>query len=300
MDLTNGAGSNGPRERVTLRTLSRMAQTGEVFSSLTCYDATMARLLERAGVHVLLVGDTAAEVVLGHDKTIHMPLEISVALTAAVRRGAPNTVVMADMPFLSYHTGVGEAVKNAGRYLTEGGADIVKLEADSSFASVVQAMAAAGIPVCAHVGSRPQRAALAGAYSSAGRTAEEARAIIEDAATLERAGAVMLLVEAVPDEVTRGILEATRAPVIGIGAGNACHGQVLVIQDLLGMSQHAPRFAEPVAKLGTAIVEAGREWVRRVSAHEIGGERYAMREGEAAKLAKLSGSWRASGSGLGR
>jgi len=271
---------------VTLRTLSRMAQTGEVFACLTCYDATMARLLARAGVHVLLVGDTAAEVVLGFDKTIHMPLDLSIALTAAVKRGAPSTIVMADMPFLSYHTGVGEAVRTAGRYLTEGLADIVKIEADASFAPVVQAMTAAGIPVCAHVGSRPQRASLTGGYSSAGRTAEEAFRIIEDAVALEKAGAVMLLVEAVPDPVTAGILDATRAPVIGIGAGVACHGQVLVIQDLLGMSERPPRFARPVAALGQAITDAGRQWVQLVASRDIGGERYTMREGEAQKFAK--------------
>lgn len=271
---------------VTLRTLSRMAETGEVFACLTCYDATMARLLERAGVHILLVGDTAAEVVLGYDKTIHMPLDLSIALTAAVKRGAPSTIVMADMPFMSYHTGVGEAVRNAGRYLTEGLADIVKIEADASMAPVVEAMTAAGIPVCAHVGSRPQRATLTGGYTSAGRTAAEALKIIDDAATLEKAGAVMLLVEAVPDPVTAGILDATRAPVIGIGAGVACHGQVLVIQDLLGMSLRPPRFAKPAAALGDAITKAGQEWVQRVASREIGGERYTMREGEAQRLAK--------------
>lgn len=279
---------SGPPDPITLRTLSRMAQTGEVFACLTCYDATIARLLERAGVHVLLVGDTAAEVVLGFNKTIHMPLDLSIALTAAVKRGGPNTVVMADMPFLSYHTGTSDAVRNAGRYLTEGLADIVKIEADASFAPVVEAMTAAGIPVCAHVGSRPQRASLTGAYSSSGRTAEDARRIIDDAASLEQAGAVMLLVEAVPDPVTAGILDATRAPVIGIGAGVACHGQVLVLQDLLGMSEHPPRFAEPVASLGQAIHDAGREWVRRVASREIGGERYIMRETEIEKLERLN------------
>lgn len=264
-----------------------MAQTGEVFACLTCYDATMARLLERAGVHVLLVGDTAAEVVLGHSKTIHMPLELSIVLTAAVKRGAPTTVVMADMPFLSYHTGSAEAVRNAGRYLTEGMADIVKIEADASFAPVVEAMTAAGIPICAHVGSRPQRASLTGVYSSSGRTADEARRIIDDAAALEAAGAVMLLVEAVPDEVTAGILEATRAPVIGIGAGTACHGQVLVLQDLLGLSDRPPRFVEPVASLAGEVVRAAQEWVDRVASRRIGGERYAMREGEAQRLTAM-------------
>lgn len=264
-----------------------MAQAGEPFACLTCYDATMARLLDRAGVHVLLVGDTAAEVVLGFDRTIHMPLDLAVALTAAVKRGARGAVVMADMPFLSYHTGEDEAVRNAGRFMTEGLADVVKVEADATAAGVVSRMAAAGIPVCAHVGSRPQRASLTGGYAAAGRSSEEARSIIEDAVALEKAGAIMLLAEAVPDEVTRGILRLTRVPLIGIGAGTACHGQVLVIQDLLGMSDDPPRFAEPVAALGASIISAGREWVSRVSQRRIGGERYRMREGEADRL----GAW---------
>jgi len=155
---------------VTLRTLRRMAERGEPFACLTCYDATTAHWLKRAGVHLMLVGDTAAEVVLGYDSTIHMPLNIAVALTAAVKRGAPSTVVMGDMPFMSYHTDEDDAVRNAARFLTEGRADLVKLEADASFAPLVAKMARAGIPVCGHVGAKPQHAALTAGYAAAGRT----------------------------------------------------------------------------------------------------------------------------------
>ena len=290
-----GSTADGPAlaaarpEPATLRTINAMASRGERFACLTAYDATMARLLERAGVHVLLVGDTAAEVVLGFPRTFHMPLEVSLALTAAVKRGGPGTVVMGDMPFLSYHTSDAEALRNAGRYLTEGLADIVKLEVDASFAPLVGQMARAGIPVCAHVGSRPQLAALTGGYGSAGRTAAEAERIVADAVAMERAGAVMLLVEAVPDEVTQRIVASTRVPLIGIGAGTRCHGQVLVVQDLLGMSEQTPRFAAPAAAIGDAIVEAGREWVRRVGSGEIGGERYRMRAGEAERFGAAGG-----------
>lgn len=261
-----------------------MMRVGEAFACLTCYDATTARWLERAGVPVLLVGDTAAEMILGHARTIDMDLNVLVALTAGVKRGAPNTIVMGDMPFLSYHADENRAVKNAGRFLTEGHADIVKLEADASFAGVVRKLTRAGIPVCAHVGCRPQAVALEGGYRAAGRTASEARSIIEDAVTLEKAGAVMLLVEAVPDEVTDGILARTSVPVIGIGAGQKCHGQVLVLQDLLGLSDRPPRFAEPVAQIGEQLIAAGREWVQRVAQRRIGGERYHMRQGEADAL----------------
>jgi len=268
------------KEPVTLRTIRRMARVGEAFACLTSYDAVMARWLERAGVHVLLVGDTAAEMVLGFERTIDMPLDVLIALTAGVKRGAPGTLIMADMPFLSYQADDAEALRNAGRFMTEGRADVVKMEVDASFAPLVRKMTRAGVPVCAHVGSRPQLAGLNGGYGSAGKTDREAASILKDAIELEKAGAVLLLVEAVPAEVTQRILEATTVPVIGIGAGTACHGQVLVVQDLLGMNDHVPRFAEPVARIGPAIEAAGREWVRRVRAREIGGALYQLKRDE--------------------
>ncbi|MCC6425816.1 MAG: 3-methyl-2-oxobutanoate hydroxymethyltransferase [Phycisphaerales bacterium] len=275
---------------VTLKTIRAMAQAGEPFACLTCYDATTARLLEKAGVPLLLVGDTAAEVILGFTRTIDMPLDVLLALTAAVKRGAPRTVVMGDMPFMSYQADDAEGIRNAGRFLTEGLADIVKVEADSSTAPLVEKMVRAGIPICGHVGSRPQRAAISAGYASAGRTADEARQIVADAIALEQAGCGMLLVEAVPDEVTDAIMRATTAPLIGIGAGTACHGQVLVLQDALGLSQHAPRFVDPVAQLSDHVIAAGREWIRRVQARDLGGHRYTMKPGESTRFEETDGS----------
>jgi 3-methyl-2-oxobutanoate hydroxymethyltransferase len=269
---------------ITLRTLRAMAGRGEPFACLTAYDATTARWLDRGGVHVLLVGDSAAQVVLGFERTIDMPLEVAIALTAAVKRGAPRTLVMADMPFASYQASDEQAVLNGARFMTEGLADVVKIEADASFARTVAAMTRAGIPVCAHVGCRPQGVAVAGGYSAAGRTAADAHQVVQDAIALEQAGAVLLLVEAVPEEVTRAIVAGTSVPLIGIGAGTACHGQVLVIQDLLGMTDSPPRFAEPVVRMGQEIQEAAAEWVRRVRSGNIGGQTYVMREGEAARF----------------
>lgn len=257
-------------DRVTIKTLRRMTREGRPFACLTCYDATTAKWLARAGVHVLLVGDTAAEVILGFERTIDMPLDVLLALTAGVKRGAPCRVVMGDMPFMSYQADDASALRNAGRFLTEGLADIVKIEADASFAPLVEKMTRAGIPVCAHVGSRPQRAALTGGYAGAGRSPAEADAIARDAAALEAAGAVMLLMEAVPEVLASRIIEQSRVPVIGIGAGPRCHGQVLVLQDLLGMTDSPPVFAEAVASLGPAIQSAASEWVRRVDARQIG------------------------------
>ncbi|MBX3364390.1 MAG: 3-methyl-2-oxobutanoate hydroxymethyltransferase [Phycisphaeraceae bacterium] len=266
------------RDTVTIRTIERMARSGDPFACLTCYDATTARLLERAGVHVLLVGDSAAEVILGFDRTIDAPFEFMVMITAAVKRGAPRTMVMGDMPFMSYHAGADQAMVNAGRMMTEGRADCVKLEVDATYAPVVDRMTRAGIPVCAHVGSRPQTAALRGGYGSSGRTLAEAQRIVDDAVAMEQAGCVLLLVEAVPDAVTQAILDQTTVPLIGIGAGASPHGQVLVLQDLLGMTDQPPRFAERVAMMGDAVTEAGRAWVERVAARKIGGKRYEMLE----------------------
>jgi len=279
-----GSVSEQKLPRVTLRTLHQMAQRNEPFACLACYDAATARWLERAGVHVLLAGDSAAQVVLGHERTVDAPLDYMIQITAALKRGAPSRLVMADMPFLSFAVDDAESVRNAGRFVREGMADVVKVEASASHAALVKRMAGAGIPVCAHVGLRPQRVGVTGGYRAEGRTADDARRIIDDAVALEDAGAVLLLVEAVPDEVTQGLLSATSVPLIGIGAGPACHGQILVVNDLLGLTDAPPRFVDPVASLGEAIRDAGAEWVRRVADRRIGGSRYVMPETEAERL----------------
>ena len=267
-----------------------MAQAGDPFACVACYDATTARWLARGGVHLLLVGDSAAEMVLGLSRTIDMPLDVLIALTAGVKRGAPRTVVMADMPFMSYQADDAEGLRNAGRFLTEGLADIVKIEADASFAPLVQKLVRTGIPVCGHIGSRPQTSVLTGGYAAAGRTPESARKIVDDAVALERAGCQMLLIEAVPPEVSDMVLRATTVPLIGIGAGPACHGQVLVFQDLVAMSDRPPRFAEPVAEMGRSVEQAGAEWVARVAARRIGGKPYAMIPNNPGKPVRRDGS----------
>jgi 3-methyl-2-oxobutanoate hydroxymethyltransferase len=184
---------------------------------------------------------------------------------------------MGDMPFMSYQADDAEAVRNAGRFLTVGLADIVKIEADAHLAPRVEKIVRAGVPVCGHVGSRPQYVAITGGYAAAGRTPEDARQVVADAVALERAGCSMLLVEAVPPEVTDLILAATSVPLIGIGAGTACHGQVLVLQDLVGMTERPPRFAEPVANIGRSFEDAAAEWVARVDRRQIGGQPYRMK-----------------------
>jgi len=267
-----------PSPPVTLKTLRRMARDGQPFACLTCYDATTARWLERAGVHLLLVGDSAAEVVLGLPSTLHMPLDVLLALTAAVKRGAPRTVVMGDMPFMSYHADLDSALRNAGRFLTEGLADIVKLEADASFAPLIDRMTRAGIPVCAHIGYRPQTVGLTGGPAAAGRTDAAAEQLIQDAVALEQAGSVMLLVEAVPSEVTERIMAVTSVPVIGIGAGPAPHAQIVVLQDLLGMTDRTPPFAPVLAQVGQSIQDAARQWCAKVAMRAVTDHAYRMRD----------------------
>lgn len=279
--------SDAPAQ-VTLRDLARAAKAGGRFSCLTCYDATTARWLERAGIEVLLVGDTAAEVILGHPSTIHAPLDFLVTITAGVKRGAPSRVVMADMPFMSYQADEADALRNAARFMTEGMADCVKLEADRTFAPLVERMARAGIPVVAHVGSRPQQSKLKGGYVSAGRTAEGALRILHDARALEAAGACMILVEACPAEVARMVVERATVPVIGCGAGTACHGQVVVLQDLLGLTHWQPAFARPVAALGAELERAARQWRDRVRDGSLGEHPYAIAPDELARLQSIA------------
>ena len=287
-DLETPPASRGedapPRRPVTLRTLAGMMTRGEKFACLTCYDATTARWLDAAGIPVLLVGDTAAEMILGLPGTIHAPLDFMIQITAAVRRGAPYALVMGDMPFMSYQADEADAIRNAGRFLTDGRADCVKLEVDGTFTPLVSRMARAGIPVVAHIGCRPQHAKQQGGYRAAGRTATEARTLIDDARAMEDAGASMLLVEATPNEVSQRIVERTSIPVISCGAGAACHGQIVVLQDLLGLTEWQPPFAPPVAHAGADLIAAAQQWSDNVRTSTLAPLPYQMKPDDLAAL----------------
>jgi len=205
-------------------------------------------------------------------------------LTAAVKRGAPNCLVIGDMPFMSYQADEAEGIRNAGRFLTDGCADAVKLEVERSFAPLVEKMARAGIPVIAHIGARPQQSKMRGGYGSVGRSAEEAKSMVSDAIAMEKAGAVMLLIEACPNEVSQRIVETTSIPLIGCGGGPACHGQIVVLQDVLGLTPWQPPFAQPLLPLGETLTEAAQRWVRKVRAGDLGEHPYAMSPEERRKF----------------
>ncbi len=285
---------------MTIRTLGKMMRSGQRISCLTCYDATTARWLEQAGIEVLLVGDTAGEMVLGFPSTVHTPLEFLITLTAGVKRGAPNTLVMADMPFLSYQADDAEGVRNAGRFMTEGNADLVKVEVDRTFAPLVARMSRAGIPVVAHIGSRPQMSKQQGGYSAAGKSCVDAVALLDDARALVDAGAHMLLVEATPAEVAEQLVRESSVPVMGCGAGPACHGQVVVLQDLLGLTAWQPAFALPAIEFGPQLLAAARGWMQRVRTNDLGPHPYTMTDSQrdafaAAAAARRGGSAGSSG-----
>lgn len=272
--------SSPKRDRISIRTIRHLAADGQKFACLTCYDATTARWLARAGLPMLLVGDTLAETILGYDQTIYASMDVMVALAAAVRRGAPDLLLMADMPFMSYQVSDEDALRNAARFLTEAGADLVKFEVDLRNLALVERAAAAGVPVVAHIGARPQQTKMIGGYRAAGRTADEARILVETAKAMESAGAVMILVEAVPAEVSAEIVRQVHVPVIGCGAGPACHGQVVVLHDLLGLTDWQPRFARPVTDMGAQLIQAAGIWMDKVSRSDLGEHPYHMLDAE--------------------
>jgi 3-methyl-2-oxobutanoate hydroxymethyltransferase len=255
-------------ERVTIREVRRWVRQGQAFAVLTCYDATTARWLWRGGLRVMLVGDSAAQVVLGYEHTLQITLADVLTMSAAVRRGAPGSYVMADLPYASGLGGERQLMADAGRLLMDGGADAVKLEAGPSRLSVVQAIADAGTPVVVHLGWRPQQTGRTGVPQVAGKSVATTDELVSLAQQMERAGAVMLLLEACTAEAAKAVVDAVRLPVIGCGAGPACHGQVLVLHDWLGLSDWQPSFATPGAAMGESLRDAAAAWVERVEAGE--------------------------------
>ncbi len=256
--------------KITTQTLRRMKERGERITMLTAYDAMFARLVEEGGADAILVGDSLGMVVQGHDNTLGVTVEDIVYHTRAVVRGTSRAHVVADMPFMSYQADPAEAVKNAGRMLKEGGAHAVKLEGGREIVPAVERMVAAGIPVMGHLGLTPQSVHAMGGFRVQGREAAGAQRILEDAQALEDAGAYAVVLEGVPVELSRVITQSLHIPTIGIGAGSTCDGQVLVLQDLLGLDLgFAPKFVKRYARLGELVPAAVRAYREEVRAGEF-------------------------------
>jgi len=228
---------------------------------LAAYDHPAARILDAAGVDILLVGDSLGNNVLGYDSTLPVTMEEMLHHTRAVRRGTRHALLVADMPYMSFQTGRRDALRNAGRFLKEGGAAAVKVEGGRKRASLVRSLLDAEIPVMGHVGLTPQSVNVMGGYRVQGKRLDEARALVEDAVALEEAGVFAIVLEGVPEGVGRAVTEAVGVPTVGIGAGRFCDGQVLVFHDLVGLSEGPlPRFARRYADLDLAIASAARRF----------------------------------------
>lgn len=241
---------------------------------VTAYDYTSALLADRAGIPMVLVGDSMAQTMLGYEDTLPVTIEDMVRHTAAVVRGTERAFVVADMPFMSYQASVSDALRNAGRLLKEGGAQAVKLEGGTPVVETVRALVGAGVAVMAHLGLTPQSVHQLGGYSVQGRSAEAARTLLQEARDLEAAGAFALVLELVPVELAREVSAALTIPTIGIGAGEACDGQVQVWHDLLGLSvDFTPRHAGRYAEVGQSMQEALERYADDVRARRFPTER---------------------------
>jgi 3-methyl-2-oxobutanoate hydroxymethyltransferase len=279
------------RPAVTLATLAERKALGEPVAMVTAYDYPSAQVAEAAGIDVVLVGDSAAMTVLGYPSTVPVSLEEMLMLAGAARRGLTTPLLVGDLPFGSYEASNEDAVRTAQRFVKEAGCDAVKLERGGSSVERARAIVAAGIPVMGHVGLTPQTATALGGYRSQGRTAERALEVIDDALALEAAGCFAIVLEAIPSELTDALMPRLTVPAIGIGAGPAADGQVLVFHDLLGIFDgHAARFVKRYGNVREAMVEGVAAFAedvreRRYPALE---HRYTMAPDEAARLRELA------------
>ncbi|RNC29750.1 MAG: 3-methyl-2-oxobutanoate hydroxymethyltransferase [Candidatus Dichloromethanomonas elyunquensis] len=248
----------------TIPELKKMAEKGEKITMLTAYDFPSASILERAGIDTILVGDSLGMVVLGYDSTVPVTMEEMLHHTKAARRGAPNTFIVADLPYLSYAT-PHDALNNAGRLVKEGGADAVKLEGGTDYAEIIYFLTTSGIPVVGHIGLTPQTAVQLGGFKVQGKDMESASRLLQDARAVQKAGAIMIILEAIPAALSRMITQEVNIPTIGIGAGSQCSGQVLVYHDLLGLFQRfVPKFVKQYEQLGPKTEDAVRKYCEEV------------------------------------
>ncbi|HSD83273.1 MAG TPA: 3-methyl-2-oxobutanoate hydroxymethyltransferase [Anaerolineae bacterium] len=255
------------RKKVSIPSLYAKKQRGEPLTMITAYDYPGALAVDEAGVDLILVGDSLGMVVLGYDSTVPVTMDEMISHTAAVKRGTQFAHIVGDMPFLSYQADAREAIRNAGRFLKEGGADSVKLEGGAAMAPIVKAIVDAGIAVMGHIGLTPQSASKLGGYRVQGKTASAAQQLLEDALALQGAGAYAIVLETTPDRVSEFVSRQLSIPTIGIGGGVGCDGQVLVFHDLLGyFDRFSPKHNKRYANLKPIIVDAVKQYVDEVHA----------------------------------
>jgi 3-methyl-2-oxobutanoate hydroxymethyltransferase len=277
-------------KKKTIYDFQLMKKEGKRITFLTSYDFPTAQFAETAGLDMLLVGDSLGMCVYGYEGTIPVVMDQMIFHAQAVRRGAPHTFVIGDMPFMSYQSTVEKAVENAGRFLKEAGCDAIKLEGGRRIAHVIRAIADAGVVVMGHVGLTPQSSGQLGGHKAQGRTAETAKLVVEDALAVQEAGAHMILLEAIPPEVGQYITESLRIPVLSIGAGPYCDGQLLIVSDLIGQFQaFTPKFVKKYCDVAGIVTKAMQEYCEDVRGGDFPEEQhcYMMLEGEEEKFKAL-------------
>ncbi len=259
----------------TVLTLQKMKDEGQKISMLTCYDYTMARIVEKAGIDMVLVGDSLGMTMMGYEDTLPVTMEDMIHHTACVSRGLSDTFLVADMPFLSYHESNVQAVHNAGRLVKEGHAQAVKLEGGAKVHGQIRAIVDAQIPVVAHIGLTPQSVNAFGGFRVQGKSEQQAKQVLEDALLVQEAGAFMVVLECVPSKLAALISQKLHIPTIGIGAGADCDGQVLVYQDMLGMFDGVrPKFVKVYDTIGERMEAAFRDYDKEVKAGQFPGEEH--------------------------
>ncbi len=263
--------------KVTIQQLKEMKQKGEKISMVTAYDYSQAVLVEKAGIEIILVGDSLSMTMLGHPGTVNLTTDEMIHHIKPVVKGAPTPMIVGDMVFGSYNESPRQAIASANRLMKEGGCDVIKLEGGRP--DIVYALVEAGIPVQGHIGLTPQTASMLGGFKVQGKSLDAAKKIIDEAKSLEEAGAFSIVLECVPEELGRAVSQAVSIPIIGIGAGRFCDGQVLVFHDMLGMfDKFLPKFVKQYAQIGQEIVKALEQYKQEVKAggfpeekHSFGG-----------------------------
>ncbi len=271
--MGNPHGEKGNKGRVTTRSFRRLKRNGKKIAVLTAYDFPTAKILDSAGIDCILVGDSAGTVVAGYENTLPITMDEMIFLTKAVARGVSRALVIADMPFLSFQTSEADAIRNAGRFLKEAGAQAVKLEGGSEIAPLILRMVDLGIPVMGHIGLTPQSVNKFGGYLVMGKTEKQKNYLLQSARALQDAGCFSMVLEAVVPDVAKEITESVRIPTVGIGAGPHCDGQVLVISDMIGLfEEFRPKFVRAYANLAGIIRKAVTDYIDDVKNGRFPGE----------------------------